>query len=257
MKNILITLSILVVLLTACNAPINTQPVNTPEITESQPDVNLTPAVETEVEIPSITGEDDASIDPMALSTAIASIDVSNLTDEEINALQYMREEEKLARDVYLALYDIWGLQIFNNIASSEQTHTDAVKTLIDRYGITDNFSAEYGVFINPDLQALYDQLVEQGSRSIGDAIKVGAAIEEIDILDLEESLSKTDKVDIITVYENLLKGSENHLRAFVSTLERQTGEVYEPQYMSTESYNEVISASGSTGNLGKGGRGN
>lgn len=257
MKNILITLSIMVVLLTACNTPINTQPVITPEVTESQSDVNLTPAVETEGEIPSITGEDDASIDPTAVSTAIASIEVATLTDEEILALQYMREEEKLARDVYLALYDIWGLQIFNNIASSEQTHTDAVKTLIDRYGITDNFSAEYGVFINPDLQALYDQLVEQGGQSLGDAIKVGAAIEEIDILDLEESLADTDKADIITVYENLLKGSENHLRAFVSTLERQTGEVYAPQYMSTESYNEVISASGPTGNVGRGGRRN
>ena len=168
-----------------------------------------------------------------------------------------MREEEKLARDVYLALYDIWGLQIFNNIASSEQTHTDAVKTLIDRYGITDNFASEYGLFINPDLQALYDQLVAKGSQSLGDAIKVGAAIEEIDILDLEESLEKTDKTDIITVYNNLLKGSENHLRAFVSTLERQTGEIYEPQFMSIDAYNKVISASAQTGNLGRRGRGN
>lgn len=257
MKNILITLSILVVLLTACNAPFNTQPAIDSHITENLSNIDATPSTKIEVETSSLIDEDDGSIDPTTLSTAIASIETTTLTEAEILSLHYMREEEKLARDVYLALHDIWGLQIFTNIANSEQTHTDAVKTLIDRYGITDYFSAEYGVFINPDLQALYDQLVEQGSQSIGDAIKVGAAIEEIDILDLEESLAKTDKADIFAVYNNLLKGSENHLRAFVSTLQRQTGEVYEPQYMSSEAYDNVITASGQTGNVGKGGRRN
>lgn len=226
MKNILITLSILVVALTAFSAPVSAQPGMSPAIIE----------LEADAEILSVTG---------------------TLTEEEISTLQFMREEEKLARDVYLELYDIWGLQIFNNIARAEQTHTDAVKTLIDRYGITDNFSSEYGVFINPDLQALYDQLVAQGSRSIGDAIKVGAAIEEIDIIDLEKSLAETDKADIIRVYQNLLKGSYNHLRAFVSTLARQTGEVYTPQYMSTEAYNEIVPSTTPTGNPRRGGRGN
>jgi len=226
MKNILITLSILVVLLTAFNAPVSAQPGMSPAIIE----------VNADAEFLSVT---------------------TILTEAEAEALQYMREEEKLARDVYLAMYDIWGLQIFKNIATSEQTHTDAVKTLIDRYGITDNFSSEYGVFINPDLQALYDQLVAQGSRSLGDAIKVGAAIEEIDIIDLQECLAETDKADIIRVYQNLLKGSYNHLRAFVSTLARQTGEVYTPQYMSTEAYNEIVSSTTPTGNPRRGGRGN
>jgi hypothetical protein len=225
MKNIIITLSILVVLLTVFSAPVSAQPGISPAIIE----------IEADAEIPSVT---------------------TSLTEEEISTLQFMREEEKLARDVYLALFDIWGLQIFNNIARAEQTHADAVKTLIDHYGITDNFSSEYGVFINPDLQALYAQLVAQGSQSLGDAIKAGAAIEEIDIIDLEESLADTDKADIIRVYQNLLKGSNNHLRAFVSTLARQTGEVYAPQYMSTEAYSEIVPATTPTGNPRRGGRG-
>lgn len=49
-----------------------------------------------------------------------------------------MREEEKLARDVYLTFGEKWGLTLFTNIAKSEQTHTDAVKTLLDRYEIKD-----------------------------------------------------------------------------------------------------------------------
>lgn len=226
MKNILLTLSILAMLLISFSAPVSAQTGISPAIID----------VEANAEIPTVN---------------------ASLTPEEVNTLLYMREEEKLARDVYLAMYDIWDLQLFKNIARAEQTHTDAVKTLIDRYGIADNFSAEYGVFINPDLQALYVQLVAQGSQSLGDAIKVGAAIEEIDILDLEESLAETDKADITRVYQNLLRGSYNHLRAFVSTLARQTGEVYAPQYMETEAYSEIVPATTPTGNPRRGGRRN
>ncbi len=60
------------------------------------------------------------------------------LSQEEIDDLVYLREEEKLARDVYLHLYNTWGQWIFENIAASEQQHMDAVKTLLDRYGIHD-----------------------------------------------------------------------------------------------------------------------
>lgn len=67
-----------------------------------------------------------------------------------------------------------------------------------------------------------------QGSQSLADALKVGVAIEEIDILDLQTRLAQTDNADIELVYGNLLKGSHNHLRAFTSTLQRQTGEMYE-----------------------------
>lgn len=168
------------------------------------------------------------------------------LSEEEIEGLVFMREEEKLARDVYRALYEIWGLRIFQNISSSEQVHTDAVKNLLFRYGIEDPMSTDQiGVFVNPDLQALYDQLVGQGSQSLGEALKVGAAIEEIDILDLETQLAATDNPDILEVYGRLLSGSENHLRAFTSTLAKQTGETYEPQYMSGEAYQSIVTADG------------
>jgi hypothetical protein len=167
-----------------------------------------------------------------------------------------MREEEKLARDVYLKLYEKWQLPVFQNIAGSEQTHTDAVKTLLDRYGLTDPFSEEIGVFENEALQNLYNQLITQGNLSIADALKVGGAIEEIDILDLEERMAQTDKADIILVYENLLKGSRNHLRSFVSTLQTQTGETYQPQYLTLDAYQVIInspSESGAPGGKGPG----
>ena len=94
-----------------------------------------------------------------------------------------------------------------------------------------------------------------QGSKSVADALKVGAAIEEIDIRDLQKRLAETDNADIERVYNSLLAGSENHLRAFVSNLKTQTGETYAPQYLSQTAYNAIVTASGSQGG-GNGGRG-
>lgn len=182
-------------------------------------------------------------------STSNSSISVlaaqDPLTEEEIESLIYMREEEKLAHDVYLAFYDLYGLSIFKNIARSEQTHTDAVKRLLVTFELPDPAdTSPAGVFENTELQSLYDELIQIGSKSLADALKVGAAIEEIDILDLEESLAIVKNESIRRVYENLLKGSTNHLRAFTRTLEQNEGETYEPQYMEEDAYNDIVTAS-------------
>lgn len=179
----------------------------------------------------------------------------NNLSAAEIEGLVFMREEEKLARDVYLALYAKWGLPIFQNIAQSEQSHMDAVKTLLDRYGIADPASTRAGVFTNATLQQLYDQLVAQGNQSLADALRVGAAIEEIDILDLKTHIAQTDKADIKQVYDNLLRGSRNHLRSFVAQLKSQTGVTYVPQYLTQAEYDAIINSdteSGSPSRLGQ-----
>ncbi len=197
-----------------------------------------------------------AGVTPTATTAAQAVAAPTTVSPEEATALQFMREEEKLAHDVYVALYDKWGLRVFTNISRSEQQHTEAVATLLDRYDIADPVTGnDIGEFTDADLQALYDQLVAQGSRSVADALKVGAAIEEIDILDLQERLAQTDNTAIERVYNSLLAGSENHLRAFVSNLTAQTGETYAPQYLSQGAYDEIVGAANSRGG-GNGGRG-
>ena len=179
-----------------------------------------------------------------------------SLTKEEQDGLLFMREEEKLAHDVYIAMDQKWNMNIFQNIAQSETTHMESVKTLLAAYQVSDPAaSLPAGQFSIPELQSLYTQLVARGSQSLAEALKVGAAIEEIDIRDLKEKLLKTDKADIRLVYENLLQGSYNHLRSFVSVLQQQTGEVYTPQYLTAEDYQQIINAS--AGNTGGGqGRG-
>ncbi len=186
--------------------------------------------------------ECDPSAEIEAFATTISGYPMDELADEEVAGLLWMREEEKLARDVYLTLYERWELPVFKNIARSEQVHMEAVLALLERYSLDDPaMDAEIGEFANEDLQALYDQLVETGDESLEAALKVGAAIEEIDILDLERWLEQTDNEDIQLVYENLMMGSRNHLRAFTSTLEMQTGATYEPQYLTQEAYDEIV----------------
>lgn len=144
------------------------------------------------------------------------------LSTEEIQTLSLMREEEKLARDVYLTLNEAWSQPVFANIAQSEQQHMDAILVLLERYQLTDPALPTRGLFSDAELQALYDELVIRGQQSVTEALYVGAAIEEIDILDLEKAIAETDQADLRQTYENLLAASGNHLRAFVRNIEAQ-----------------------------------
>jgi hypothetical protein len=138
----------------------------------------------------------------------------------EKDGLIYMRLEEKLARDVYLTLGKTYTQKMFVNIPESEQRHMDAVKVLLNKYVITDPITDnEIGSFTNADFKKLYDDLVAKGKTSFRDAMLVGKEIEEMDIKDLNERLEQTDNPDIKSVYENLKRGSENHLKAFTNHL--------------------------------------
>ncbi len=155
-----------------------------------------------------------------------------------------MREEEKLARDVYNALFDIHGKKLFQNIANSEQIHTDAVRALLERYQLTDPVAVDVaGVFQNTDLQMIYDQLVATGTPSLLDALRVGATVEELDIYDisrLQEQLIDND--DIAMVYDDLLKGSRNHLRSFYKQIQVENAD-YEPIYISQEEFDAIVNS--------------
>lgn len=145
-------------------------------------------------------------------STVVAAA----LTEEQAAELSFLREEEKLARDVYLKFYELYGVKTFSNIASSEQKHTTTVLGLLEKYGVEDPAAGNAeGVFTNPDLQSLYDALIAQGQESVEEALKVGVAIEEKDISDIQAMADGFTQSDVVRVLANLLSGSENHLSAF------------------------------------------
>ncbi len=170
------------------------------------------------------------------------SVQVATLTAEETEGLLFMIEEEKMARDFYSAFYELYGSQSFQNIASSEQVHMDELKFLLDSYNINDpTIGKTAGDFTDPGLQALYDQLLTQGSVSFAEALKVGAAVEEIDILDLQSRMEQTSQAGILEVYAQLEQGSENHLRAFVRQINDQTGVTYTPGHLSADEFQRII----------------
>jgi hypothetical protein len=170
------------------------------------------------------------------------TVPTATLSAEEIEGLKFMREEEKLAHDVYVALYAVWGAKVFANIAESETEHTTAILDLLLKHGVEDPVGDNpAGVFVNADLQALYDTLVAAGQPSLIDALKVGALIEEKDIQDIHDKIEETDESDITQVYEHLLCGSRNHLRAFDQALKDQ-GVVYEATVISQEEWDAIAS---------------
>ncbi len=143
-----------------------------------------------------------------------------DLSSIEKDGLIYIRLEEKLARDVYLTLGKTYKQKMFVNIPDSEQRHMDAVKALLDKYEIADPvIDNEVGSFSNTEFKKLFDDLVAKGQTSFKNAMLVGKEIEELDIKDLIERIEQTDNPDIKAVYENLKRGSENHLRAFTKHL--------------------------------------
>lgn len=170
------------------------------------------------------------------------------LSADEKSSLLLMREEEKLAHDVYLAMFSKWQVNVFTNIASSEQKHTDAVLTLLNKYNLSDPADKNApGVFKDSTLQSLYNQLVAQGNASVLDGFKVGATIEDLDIYDLNNWNAKIDNQDIQYVYQNLNKGSRNHLRSFYSQIVSAGGS-YTARFISQTELDAIVNSAKETG---------
>ena len=161
-----------------------------------------------------------------------------SITDQE--ALLFMLEEEKLARDTYIYLDELWGINQFANIQISEQSHLNTVANLLDAFDINYTIKPE-GEFTNQEIQNLYDEFITDGTLSITQALEVGATIEDLDIVDLQDYINITSNTALISVFESLQCGSRNHLRSFVSALEN-TGNTYTPQFLTVEEYELIIS---------------
>jgi hypothetical protein len=168
------------------------------------------------------------------------------LNETEIAGLMEMREEEKLAHDVYSTFFEMYDYVIFNNISKSENAHASAVLYLMAGYGLEDPATGEESMFSNLIFNDLFISLTAKGSASLVEALKVGAFIEEYDINDLQNLLEETQNEDLIRVYSNLLRGSKNHFRAFSFALSKQ-GETYIPTVITEEEYQEILQNSDSS----------
>jgi hypothetical protein len=153
----------------------------------------------------------------LVVMSLAGSLLATTLTTTQKESLLFMYQEEKVARDVYITLSKKYPTATtFSNILLSEQSHMDAVEKLCIKYGvdIANVNEAEVGVFVLPELQALYNTLVIQGSVSLLEGQKVGVLIEQKDITDILAAEVGMPS-DVVKVFENLRSGSYSHLDAF------------------------------------------
>lgn len=187
-------------------------------------------------------------INVASMQTKVDALPPESLNDDELNSLTIMREEEKLARDVYQVLSTKYNAKIFSNIALAEQTHMDAVLILLNKYDMEDPVGANpVGVFTDPILQFLYDELIAVGNTGILNAYKVGATIEDMDIYDLRTIKLTVDNKDILLVYDNLEKGSRNHLRSFYGDI-LKAGGTYTPEFLTQAEFDAIVNSPMETG---------
>lgn len=170
---------------------------------------------------------------------------VTTLTEAELETLLFTREEEKLAQDVYRYAFQKYGTAIFQNIASSETSHAQAILTIMNKYNVLDplNGSTVQGQFSNPILSQLYQDLTARVDISLASAMEVGLFIEDLDIFDLDQAIAETLKTDLIAVYQNLRCGSTNHMRSFENQASG-LGVNYIPEFITLNDYTGIINSS-------------
>ncbi len=196
----------------------------------------------------SVDADGSSAINLYNLDAQLATTPATPLSAAEAASLRFMREEEQLAHDVYAVSAALWAQAIFANITTSEETHSAAVKTLMDRYQLVDPLAGlPNGTFKTPAFQAMYDTLVATSRVSLVEALKVGVEIEELDIRDITALKADIDNTDILLTFENLLRGSRNHLRAFMRALTQQGG-AYVPKYISQAEFDAIVTTPSETG---------
>lgn len=189
-----------------------------------------------------LSGCSDSNDEPIDTQINNDIDDTTLISEEDEQALLFMLEEEKLARDTYQFLNDYWDMVQFENIMQSEQSHMNAVETLLKAYRIPYEI-LENGKFNNEDLQTWYNKFVEEGVVDEVAALTIGATIEDLDIVDLDDHIQATSNTYIIEVFSSLQCGSRNHLRSFVQSIEN-LGSTYEPQFLAQETYDAILEGS-------------
>ena len=189
------------------------------------------------------TGQVNMTTSLAAINQTVINLPTEPLDDAEKARILFIREEEKLAYDVYQTMFDIYGVNVFQNIPNSELSHMEAMLTIIKKYNLTDPMeTTARGIFANPVLQSLYTQLVSQGRVSLLAAYQVGATIEDLDISDLNSSLTVTNNQDVHLVYNFLNKGSRNHLRSFYRNIKNWNG-TYTPIYITQAEFDAIVNS--------------
>ncbi len=175
----------------------------------------------------------------------ISTLPISELSNDTLETINYMLNEEKLAHDLYISLYELYPnlFQLQNIAERSETKHENLVSQLADKYGVENDSNLSVGEFGLSEINGLYDTLYDLGKNSAVDALKVGCMVEVTDINDLDTDIAIAQEdgaLDVLTVFTSLRDGSYNHYWAFNKALINQGieegcrsagEEYYHPEY--------------------------
>jgi hypothetical protein len=140
-----------------------------------------------------------------AADTGSAAARADTAPDLE-DMLIYAIEDEYGALEHYAAIIDEYGaIRPFTNIMRSEETHIDLLEPLFVSYGF--------------DLPEDVDH--PAAPDSLKASFELGVEAEIANIAMYESFLDKDLPADVREVFERLMRGSENHLRAFETGLAR------------------------------------
>jgi hypothetical protein len=171
----------------------------------------------------------------------VEKVSENNLSHQDVSWLIWMREEEKLSRDVYTNLWKKWETKIFLDVAAVEQIHMDSIKLILEKYWIDDPVKDDsIWIFSSFAIKKLYDDFIFQWNKSLLDAFILAADAESLDILYISDLVKQTQNQDIISLYNTLIIWSRNHLRNYVKEI-KDNGGSYKPKYLSQEVYDGII----------------
>ena len=147
-----------------------------------------------------------------------SKVTATSTMEEVKKSLEYMYEEERLAKEVYLSIYQKQPVrQLYRIATNSETRHISAVEALARKYGVR-LYPQRVGVYRNPHIQSLFNSLYAKGVRSQKDALEVGCMVEVTDVEDLNRYIATAQRAgasDVVQTYEFLRRGSYNHYWAF------------------------------------------
>lgn len=199
---------------------------------------DLIPEGETSLSLLSVDAE---GVSSMTRANVVPVLDATSpLTADEIEFLYAMREDEKLARDLYAYFWTRYPTapQI-QRISKAEESHIAAIETVLDYYEISYPAMSAPGVFEDSTRQALYDELALK-SETMLEAFQTMAFVEDRDLFAYKMVQSQITNANLSLLIENMIKASTNHLKAAIRQIFVRDGS-YTSIYLSAEEYDAII----------------
>lgn len=185
---------------------------------------------------------------PGAATAAAGEVSINDLNFNEQTHLVFTCEEEKLARDVYRVLGRSFPeIGSFAEMEANKEHNKCAVLDLMRKYRVSvPHVNDNVGVFSWGSYGRYFTEkylvLTSQGTSNPLNALYVGAFMEELNILDIDQcpkvivdinngiseasacGRNYTDNPDVLRVYDSLVEESRRHLRLLVRDIEQIIG---------------------------------